>query len=102
MALKVLLVLAVLVCTLGHRDAAYAHVSEAAVSAVHDISGEDAPTPGGHSGHVAHHHCPPALNEDRGEIVMSYRLAGGRLGLPVDMAELPSRDIPPLPEPPTA
>lgn len=101
-ALRLFLVLAILVCTLGHRDAAFAHVSETAVSALHDMDDSDDPSPASHVGHVAHHHCPPALNDGDAVILADYRLAAGRRALPADMAELPSREVPPLPEPPTA
>ncbi len=101
-ALKLFLVLAILVCTLGHRDAAFAHTSDATVSAMHDVDGEDSPSPASHAGHVAHHHCPPALNADDKWTLADIRLDSNRRGLPADMAKLPSRDIPPLPEPPTA
>lgn len=101
-ALKLFLVLAILVCTLGHRDAAFAHVSETTVSAQHDMNDSDDPSPASHVGHVAHHHCPPALHDGDGIVLADYRLAAGRRALPADMAALPSRDVPPLPEPPTA
>jgi hypothetical protein len=101
-ALRLFLVLAILVCTLGHRDAAFAHVSETAVSAVHDLGDDDSRSPASHTGHVAHHHCPPALNEDPGALLADCRLTSGRHGMPADMAALPSRDVAPLPEPPTA
>jgi hypothetical protein len=66
------------------------------------VDGEDAPSPASHTGHVAHHHCPPALNEDGSYTLADNALAAGPRALPTDMAELPSRDIAPLPEPPTA
>lgn len=100
--LKLFLALAILVCTLGHRDAAFAHVSKAAVSAVHGSSDENAPAPADHVGHVAHHHCPAAMREAETSLVAAYRLAAGRRALPADTAKLLSRTVAPLPEPPTA
>lgn len=104
-ALRLFLVLAILVCTLGHRDAAFAHVAGAAdnaVAAAHGTADENAPSPADHLGHVSHHHCPAAMRETDASLLGENRLATTRHALPADMAALPSRSIEPLPEPPTA